>query len=265
MSLRTVAEKYAVDTHRTRAAWVAAALFVVVFGFVGWNAAWSYRGDVGELTSGGLQMGTAVLVPLVTIALGHGAIAADRETGALRVLLAYPHSRRDVVAGAFLGRLVPVLAAVGLGLLASVVAYAVRAGRLPSGEFLVLAGFVLLWTLFGVSLAVAVSALTSTGRRAVAAGLGAYIVFVFLWDWVPSEIVRRTRPIDQWYPLPTWAQFATKLDPVSGFMDSTRLLMFTPDEPLSYYETMPFLAGVLLVWTALPLALALWRFPKTDL
>lgn len=265
MSFETVARKYAVDTHRTRAAWVATALFVVVFGFIGWNAGWGYDGRVGAFTTGGVQTAAGVLVPLVTVALGHGAVAGDRESGALRVLLAYPHSRRDVIAGAFLGRLLAVLLAVVAGLLAAAFAYTVRAGQLPEEEALTLAAFVLLWTLFGVSLAVAVSTLTSTGRRAVAGGLGAYVGFMFIWDWVPREAVNRIYPREQRYPAPEWAQVWTNLDPISGFMDATNLLRFTPNDPLAVYETLPFYAALLVVWTVIPMALALWRFPKADL
>lgn len=265
MSLRTVAGKYAVDTHRTKAAWAATALLVAVFAFGGWTQGYSYDGTARPLAASNIQVSAGVLVPLVAVALGHGAIAGDRESGALRVLLAYPHSRRDVVAGAFLGRLLPILGAVGAALLAAVGAYAARSGTLPGSKFLVLAGFVLLWTVFCVSLAVGVSALVSTGRRAVAAGLGSYLAFFFVWDWLPTEIVRRTYPREQWYPRPEWARVLSKLDPISGFMDATGLLFYGPRDPLAFYETMPFLAAVLAVWTALPVALALWRFPRTDL
>lgn len=265
MSLRTVAEKYAVDTHRTKAVWASTALLVVVFGFAGWTQAYSYDGSVQPLAASNVQVSAGVLVPLIAVALGHGTIAGARESGELRVLLAYPHSRRDVVVGAFLGRLLPVLGAVGAALLAAVAAYVARSGTLPGSDFLVLAGFVLLWTVFAVSLAVGISALVPTGRRAVAAGIGAYLVFFFGWDWLPTEIVRRTYPREQWYPSPEWAQVLGNLDPISGFMDATRLLLYTPRDPLAFYEMIPFLAGVLVAWTVLPMTLALWQFPKSDL
>lgn len=265
MSLRTVARKYAFDTNRTRSAWVVTALFVAVFGFLGWSSAYSYSGEVTPLVSGGIQSSAAVLIPLATLALGHGAVAGGRESGALRVLLAYPHSRRDVVAGAFLGRLGPLLLAVGAGLVAAPLAYSVRAGQLPGVEYLALAGFVLLWTVFATSLAVGVSALVATGRRAIGAGLGTYLTFFSVWDWLPGEIVRRVYPPEGRYPQPEWARLWSNLDPITGFTNGTRLLSYRPDEPLAVYETMPFLAAVVAVWAVIPLALALWRFPKTDL
>ncbi|GAB7093516.1 ABC transporter permease [Halolamina litorea] len=265
MSLRTVARKYAADTHRTKSAWVVTALFAVVFGFIGWSSGYSYGGEVNPLVAGGITNAAAVLVPLATLALGHGAVAGARESGSLRVLLAYPHSRRDVAAGAFLGRLGPILLAVTVGLVVAPMTYALRVGQLPSADYLTLVGFVYLWTLFATALAVGVSALVTTGRRAIAGGLGTYIGFLFVWDWLPSEIVRRTVPRDQRYPRPEWAQLWTSLDPVSGYTDATRLLRFRPDEPLAVFETMPFLAAVIAVWAVVPMALALWRFPRTDL
>lgn len=265
MSLEIVTRKYAVDTHRTKAAWVVALLFVLVFGFMGWSAARNWNGEVTPLAGGGLQSAAAFVVPLVCIALGHGAIAADRESGALRVLLAQPHSRRDVVGGAFVGRLVAIVAALLVGLVAAVAVYSVRAGQLPGADFLTLAGFVLLWTLFGVSLSVAVSALASTGRRAVAGGIGAYLFFALLWDWIPREIHMRTAAESQRYQTPEWVAVVTNLDPVTAYNAATRLLVYRPDRALAVYETIPFYAALLVGWAVLPIGLALWRFPKVDL
>ena len=265
MSLRTVARKYALDTHRTKWAWGATAVFVVVFGFLGWSAAFDWEGNVQPLATGGLQMAAAILIPLVTLALGHGAVAGGRESGSLRVLLASPHSRREVVAGAFIGRFGAVLVAVVGGLLAAPLTYTLRASQLPGTDYLVLAGFALLWTVFCSSLAVGVSALFSTGRRAIAGTLGTYIAFLFLWDWLPNQIVRRVYPSDQQYPPPEWVQVWNKLDPISGYTDATSLLLYRPDEALAVYETMPFLAAVVAAWAVLPMGLALWRFPNVDL
>lgn len=265
MSFRTVAEKYARDTHRTRSVWIATALFVAVFAFLGWSGAYDYNGELRALAAGGIGNSAAILVPLTTLALGNGAVAGGRESGSLRVLLAFPHSRRDVATGAFLGRLGPLLFAVGAGLLAAPIAYTVRAGQLPGVGYLVLVGLVVLWTVFCTSLAVGISALVSTGRRAIAAALGTYIGFLFLWSWVPSQIVRRLYPPEERYPLPEWAQVWNALDPVSAFTGATRLLNYRPDEALAVYETIPFSAAVVAAWALVPMALALWRFPKTDL
>lgn len=267
MSFTTVTQKYAADTHRSKAAWVATGFFALVFGFIGWSAAFNWEGQVTPLANNGIQSAAAFAVPLVCVALGHGAIAADRSSGALRVLLAQPHSRRDVVGGAFVGRLVAILAALLVGLVTAVVVYSLRAGQLPGVDFLTLTGFVLLWTLFGVSLTVAVSALVSTGRRAVAGGIGAYLFFALLWDWIPQELYRRTaNPTGQYgYEYPEWVQVVTNLDPVTAYNSATQLLLFQPDRALATYETMPFYAGMLLLWTLVPMALALWRFPRTDL
>jgi ABC-type transport system involved in multi-copper enzyme maturation permease subunit len=151
------------------------------------------------------------------------------------------------------------------GLLAAPLTYTLRASQLPGTDYLVLAGFALLWTVFCSSLAVGVSALFSTGRRAIAGTLGTYIAFLFLWDWLPNQIVRRVYPSDQQYPPPEWVQVWNKLDPISGYTDATSLLLYRPDEALAVYETMPFLAAVVAAWAVLPMGVALWRFPNVDL
>ena len=265
MSLRTVVEKYARDTRRTKSVWVATALFVAVFAFLGWSGAYDYNGELRALAAGGIGNAAGILVPLTTLALGNGAVAGGRESGSLRVLLAFPHSRREVAAGAFLGRLGPLLLAVVAGLGAAPVAYAVRTGQLPGADYLVLAGLVALWTVFCTSLAVGASALMTTSRRAIAAGLGSYLGFLILWDWLPGQVVRRLYPPQQQYPRPEWVQVWSALDPTSAFTGATRLLTFRPDEALAAYETIPFAAVVLAAWAAVPIALALWRFPETDL
>ncbi|WP_435115795.1 ABC transporter permease [Halolamina sp. C58] len=266
MSLRTLVEKYALDTHRTKSAWVVAALFVIVFGFVGWSTGGpTYRGEIRPLVVGGVQNSAGILVVLTTLALGHGVVAGARESGSLRVLLAYPHSRREVVLGAFLGRVGPLLAAISGGLLAAPTAYTLRTGQLPGADYLTLVGFVLLWTVFCTALAVGISALASTGRRAIGGAFGVFLGFLFVWDWLPTEIVRRMYPPEQQRPRPEWAQLWVNLDPVTAYQRGTSMLSYPPEGPLAAYETLPFFAAVLAAWAIVPIALALWRFPQTDL
>lgn len=253
-------------SHRTKSAWAVTALFALVFGFVGWSTgSTTYQGTVRPLVVGGVQNSAGILVVVSALALGHGVVAGARESGSLRVLLAYPHSRREVVAGAFLGRLGPLLAAISIGLLAAPLGYLARSGQLPGTDYLVLVGLVLLWTVFCTALAVGLSALVSTGQRAIGAGFGAYLGFLFVWDLIPREIVRRTYPPDQQYPGPEWLQLWGNLDPVSAYQRATGMLAYPPEGPLAVYETLPFLVAVLAVWAVVPMALALWRFPGADL
>ncbi|MDZ7850465.1 MAG: ABC transporter permease subunit [Halodesulfurarchaeum sp.] len=56
----------------------------------------------------------AMLVPIMALIAGYLAIAGERESGSLKILLGLPPSRGEVLAGKFLGR----AAVVGIGVAA---------------------------------------------------------------------------------------------------------------------------------------------------
>ena len=125
---------------------------------------------------------TEVLVPAVAFAVGYRAVVDDRRRGTLAVLETYPVSAPAYVAGVYLGRLLALSVVVTLPLALAGVAAGVLGG--PASTVFATHGGVDSPALYGrflavtwllaaaaLALAVAVSALADSRRRAIVAGL----------------------------------------------------------------------------------------------
>lgn len=125
------------------------------------------------------------LLPLIALLLSHDAVVGEAERGTLYLLLTYPVSRWQVLAGKFLGQVAILALATTLGYGAAAVALALPGG-LARGES---------WQAFGqmlgasVLLGAAFAALgllasTLVRDRGTAAGvaIGLWLLLVLLWD-----------------------------------------------------------------------------------
>lgn len=222
------------------------------------------------------------MVPLVAIVASYLAIAGERESGTLKVLLGLPPTRRDVVLGKFVGRTAVVL-------LATLVAYSVTAvllvavyGGLPT---LAYAKAVLLTELLALSfvgLAVGFSAASPSRSRAMGPAVGLYLLLVVLWEFVGLV-------------LPTVARWAFSIDLAASTVTVVEVL-----SPMSAYgrligtQVSPalveglgiqigpgptvvetagapwylqdwFVIGLMLAWVVVPVLLGYWQFERTDL
>ncbi|MEF8807435.1 ABC transporter permease [Natronomonas sp.] len=128
-----------------------------------------------------------VLVPVIAIALGYRAFSGDNDDTA--VLSTYPVSNASLVAGVFFGRLVGLVAVVGLPLLAVMALVAVTPG-LESAVFATTGGidspilfvrFVALTVVFGaavLAVTLAASILARSSRAALALAVGIFVAVV---------------------------------------------------------------------------------------
>lgn len=76
----------------------------------------SAEASAEALTGPSLVTLISLLVPLVALVLGHDAIVGERERNTLGLLLSLPISRLELVLAKFLGRLVALAGAIGVGL-----------------------------------------------------------------------------------------------------------------------------------------------------
>lgn len=121
-------------------------------------------------------------VPLLTLPLGAASFSGEAEDGTLGYLIAQPITRAEVFAGKLLGLITSMTLSIAIGFGAAAIAVG-SAGSIASSTFAVLvAGAWLLgatMTAIGVLLAMA----ARTRVRALAAAMGAWLVFVFLCDF----------------------------------------------------------------------------------
>jgi len=232
-----------------------------------------------------------LVVALVALLTGYGAIAGPRTGGQLALVLGLPVDRTALVVGAFVGRSTVVLGGVAVGLAVVAAALPATYGVLPVRP---LVTFGLLLALFAVALtALAVgtsAAVASRGRAAVAVVL-AFACFEFFWAVVPAGayyLVTGTLP---GATVPAWVVLVHRLQPVTAFEATAtawlpsvgssvqlsasgaqaagptaggglagRLAGPTP----SYLD--PWAGVVTLVgWTAIPLVVGWHRFRRADL
>ncbi len=211
---------------------------------------------------------TIFLVPLIALLLSFDAIVGEHERGTLMLLLAYPVSRAQVIAGKALGQ-IAILA------IATVLGYGAAAGALWLGGDITPAA----WQAFAAMVAtsvmlgaafVAMGCLASTlvRERGTAAGIavGVWLFFVLIYDTALLGVLvaDQGRTIGQ--PL---LQALLLLNPA----DAYRLFNMTTSETVAVYAGMagpgdpaalpPALyVTVLAAWIAAPFALAIAAFRR---
>lgn len=294
-----IAKKDFLDSIRSYAFWGVSVVFLVlVLAVIGlWeftNGALAFlAGSVGGNVTLAYVKVVAVafklVVPFIALLLGWKAIAGERESGSIKILLSLPHSRLDMVIGKLVGRtgVLWVAMVVGIGL-ATLPALAI----LESFDFGIFLSFIVVTLLFGMSyvaIAVSVSSLTGSTSYAAAGMFAVFLVFYvvdnvlgLLIDIVMSTTdyiqgVTYTRTIDgQEFTqtrAPNWAIFLKRFDPGTAYENA--LTFLTPSSqslnPARFPDGVPFYLSdwfaflLLLAWIVVPLSLAYLRFENADL
>lgn len=131
----------------------------------------------GRTTAGLINL-VLLIVPLMALTAGAGAVASDRERGVLLYLLAQPVARWEVLLGKYLALALAMLAsvAIGFGVCASVLAW--HDSATDPAKILLLAGLTVLLALSMLSVGVLVSTLVR--RTSVAVGTAVFLWLVFV-------------------------------------------------------------------------------------
>lgn len=115
-----------------------------------------------------------LIVPLMALTVGAGAITGERERGTLEALLSQPLARRELLLGKYVGLALSLLAALALGFGTTAVVLALRGASTNAGQFAAIFGRSVLLALAMLSLGFLVSAVC----RRTSVSLG---VVIFLW------------------------------------------------------------------------------------
>lgn len=215
------------------------------------------------------------LVPILGAMLGYKAIAGERETGSLNLMLSQPHTRDDVVLGKFAGRSVvlaiPVLLAFAAGLVVVLLSF-------DAYSIVDYATFLALLVLIGmvyVAVATSLSASTRSTTKAAVGVLAYYVVFKMVWAplmaaiYAVSTRLRTGEWTLQFGGVPDWIHFLRTLSPHRAYQILLNELILT-DSPGALIEQPAFVNEwtaivVLALWIVGPLTLGLWRFDAVDL
>lgn len=217
-------------------------------------------------TAAGLLNLIMLIVPLMALTAGAGTMAGERERGTLLYLLAQPISRTELLLGKYLGLAAALSCSlcVGFGLSAAVLAW--RAGGVGIGSFLMLVVFTCVLALSMLSLGMLISVVSRRSGIATGVGLFTWLIFVFLSDLglMAGTVIFKLR-VQEVFAL--WI-----INPLQAFKMGVIVNLNASLDVLgpvgmyasqTYGRALPWLlVAVLILWTLLPLALAVVLFKK---
>jgi len=240
----------------------------------------------------GVAMLAQLFVPGIALVAGYVSVVGERRSGSLRVLLSYPFSRFDVVAGKLVGRTLVTTTALTVGFAAASLLVVALYGVPDLTAFV---GFVATGVLVGTAftgLAVGGSAAAATRGRARTLTIGSFMGMVFFWKPVAVGLyyaVNGSVPelqADRWYfllkrlnPLEAYRVLAgAVLDRHVAEVPNFPLEDVPTANPTERLEIAQRIAGevpfyledwfsvvVLLAWGLVSVAVGYWRFETSDL
>ena len=225
MKAHIVAAKEFRDASRSRMLWAVIALFALfsVGGAVAFDRL--YDGLTAVDATRMLAVPASKIVPLAALLVGYLAVAGERDSGSIRVLLGLPATRADVVVGKLVGRTgvvaVAVLVAFGAGGLAVFALF----GTFPLADLVALAVLTALFGLAYVGIAVGVSSFAATRARAMAGAIGVYALFGVLWGVVPAAIHYLIEGAVPEPPLPAWYLLVIRINPEQAYAAAGQFLL----------------------------------------
>lgn len=254
---------------RLRSRWVLAmALVFAVFALVVSYFGAAQQGVVGvrsvEITVTSLVSLVIYLVPLIALILGFDAVVGERERGTLDLLLSLPLTRAELLLGKYLGLAAALTLATlgGFGLGGAVVLW-----QLPWDALYHYGGFVLSAWLLGLvflSIAVALSVVSSERSRASGLAIAVWFFFVLIFDLLLLGLV-----VAGGGAAGPWLPYLLLLNPTDVFRvlnifgDEGARQMYGLGSLFPQTLTDPWILGaVMLAWIVVPLSFASWRFRR---
>ena len=219
MTLSQVAQKDFEDAVRSRMVWGIIGVFVGFMGFVMLVALGTTGGTdaSGDAALGLTAQLSQLFVPLVALVVGYMAVVGERRSGSLRVLLTYPHSRRDIVFGKLLGRSAVIAIALGVGSALSLLVATVLVAAPDIGNMTGLIGSIVLFGVAFTGVAVGISASVGTRGRAMALAIGSLLVFLLVWDAAAAGIYAAATGSLPGLEVEAWYFLLKRLSPVGAF------------------------------------------------
>ncbi|APX97520.1 ABC transporter permease [Natronorubrum daqingense] len=299
-SVRAIAKKDFQDSVRSWLIWVLSfSFFLLLVGITGTLAYFGEDIAAEGATTDMLIMYTSeitrVIIPLIALVLGWKAIAGERETGSIKILLSLPHSRKDVLLGKLIGRSAVLSLSLVVGFALAAVVVAALLGGFDIVDY---AGLLVMSIVYGVaytSIAVSLSSLFRSTTMAGTACFGVFLLFYGVWNALAGafgqlaqegvlffDTVTYTFEINgeevQGERLQDWVYFVLNLDPGEAYSRGLSLVtdtdaiqfqvelseqMFGGELPFFLQDWFSFL--ILLFWVVVPVLIALYRFERVDL
>ena len=278
MSLVAVTKKEFLDAGRSHTFVGLVALFVAFGGFfvaIQWipNLYRTAAGDRSTLALlNSMRQPSVFFVPLIGLVVGYGAIAGERASGSIKLLLGLPNTRREVFVGKLVGRTAVVAVAIAIGYGCAALVAVLSYDSFAFTEFVAYTLLSMLYAAVCISIAIGFSASTKSRYRALAGAATVYATFLLLWDAAVTllQVVFVGYAV-QPGALPAWVSLLKYLNPSTAFAHAT--IAVVPDvrsiTMFPYLETSFWVDwygfAVLGLWILVPLALGYRSFVRADL
>ncbi|APW96888.1 ABC transporter [Halobiforma lacisalsi AJ5] len=262
---------------------------------------WYLGGDVptAEATTQGLvgtvHNVTRLVIPVIALVLGWKAIAGERESGSLKVMLSLPHSRTDVLLGKFLGRSAVLSLSLFVGFFFAAFVVALAFGGFDLTDYVGLFVVSVLYGLAYTSIAIALSSLARSTTVAGALAFGVFVLFYVVWetmlvavdtlvqlDYLPGveytvtgpggESIALERPHDVaflFHSFDPGVAYRNVLSFVTSIAEQNPQVVRSMENAFGgsvpFYLQDWFAVVVLVFWIVVPLAVAIYRFRRVDL
>lgn len=227
-------------------------LFALALTFAGSAPTGALGVDMLTVSTASMTTLSVYLAPLLALMISFDAIAGDADRGSLGLLLTYPASRAQILAGKMLAHVAALAFAmlIGFGLAGAVAA---GMGEVSAASLAALARLIATSVLLGavfVALGYVLSAIAGSATAAAGASAALWLVFVVLYDLglLGAVVVDKGGWFTQ--TLFPWIMVA---NPADAF----RLWNIAGSETVALASGMAGAASALPVWAA-PASLCLW-------
>jgi Cu-processing system permease protein len=215
---------------------------------------------------------TIFLIPLIALLISHDAIVGDMERGTMLLLLSYPVARRQVLLGKFLGHIAVLAFATCLGYGLAAVALVVTGSRVDNDSLAAFAAMigssVLLGAVF-VAIGYLVSALVRDRGTAAGVCISLWLLLVLIYDMALLGLlaVDQGRNISASFLNAILLFNPTDVYRLFNLTSFANVSMFAGMAGLTHSTTLSarMLLTALLLWTLIPLGLAIFAFSRREL
>ena len=263
------------DSLRNR--WVLAATMLLAalalsLGFLGSTPTGSVKVDPLTVTVVSLSSLSIFLIPLIAMLLSYDALIGEIERGTMALLLSYPVSRVQILAGKFIGHIIILTLATAAGYGLAGIALQLANGGIDIAAWkpfaLLIAASVVLGAAF-LAMGYVISAKVKERGTAAGVAIGVWLFFVVIFDMTLLGVL--VADSEQTITAPV-VEGILLLNPA----DIYRLLNLTGYENTAMYAgmaglseqislTVPVLLVAQVLWVFVPLVLAAWIFGRRQI